>query len=270
MILTACADGPLGILGAGSMGRSMAQKLLEKGFPADRLLVSHGASKRTRAELEKIGLEESIVSSKELATRSRLLIVAVRPADAGMIPTLPLREDALLISVMAGKSVSNILPGNTGARAARVMPSAPFTLEHDQGIAGVFENGINAAGAVVRFMGLQEFVLEAEETFHAFTALGVCLPMALTLWYAHGRRVDFAALLTLAETYSVPDFPAILAWAERVRPHGLGEKERSAFLAEAATPGGVTQAILDAINAGKALPEALVAGLARSRQLGAG
>jgi len=68
----------------------------------------------------------------------------------------------------------------------------------------------------------------------------------------------------------LPDFPRILAWALRAEPRFTTRAEQESYLGKAATPGGVTEAMIDRIRAGGSLAEALTAGVLRSRELSAG
>ena len=67
--------------------------------------------------------------------------------------------------------------------------------------------------------------------------------------------------------FGLPSYRHILKWADAVRPRNLSASERDRYLAQAATPGGVTEAIVKAIADGLPLPDALVRGIERSVEL---
>jgi hypothetical protein len=59
-------------------------------------------------------------------------------------------------------------------------------------------------------------------------------------------------------------------WARAAQPRSLSPEERAAQIQQAATPGGVSEAIFARIGKGDSLAMALEAGIQRSRALAAG
>ena len=104
---------------------------------------------------------------------------------------------------------------------------------------------------------------------HAFTALGVCLPIAFACWTALGRSVDEKELIDKARGHGLAGFERILQWALEAEPRFQTRTEEEAYMKRATTPGGVTEAIIERINGGGSLAEALESGIRRSEALGA-
>ena len=71
---------------------------------------------------------------------------------------------------------------------------------------------------------------------HAFTALGVCLPIVLACWRARRGAVDQDELRACAERHGVAGFERILEWARRAEPRFENEAAREAYLRKAALP----------------------------------
>jgi pyrroline-5-carboxylate reductase len=262
--------GCLGIFGAGHLGRALAGGLVQAGFPPSRLLVCHRGSPESRASLDAASLGPCVTGAEDLARRSAVLLVALRPQDAAALAAHRVREGSLVVSFMAGFPLARLPVRGAAIRRARVMPSAPFTIAQRSGIAGLFPADEPVVHELCEALGLAAIPVSREDTLHAFTALGVCLPIALTYWCSLGREVDDAALTALAAAHGLPDYGRILAWAHTARQRSLAGDGLTAFLAAAATRGGVTAAILEAIGAGSSLPDALEAGVRRSRGLGPG
>jgi pyrroline-5-carboxylate reductase len=65
----------------------------------------------------------------------------------------------------------------------------------------------------------------------------------------------------------IDDCEEVVAWAQSVRPRDLSASVLSRYLNDAATPGGVTEAILKAMNTGCSLVASLEYGMQRSREL---
>jgi hypothetical protein len=263
----ALGDACLGVLGAGHLGRALAGGLVDAGFPRDRLLICHRGSAETRAALQSVGLAPCVAGARDLSRRCAVVLVALRPQDAAALGAQPMRDDSLVVSFMAGIALARLPAAGTGVRLARVMPSAPFTIAQRNGIAGLFPSDEPVVRELCDALGLAAIPVDREDTLHAFTALGVCLPIVLTYWCSLDRDVDDVALGRLAAEHGLPDYPRILAWAHAARPRDLRGAALAAFLASAATRGGVTAAILEAIAAGSGLTDALETGVRRSRGL---
>ena len=149
------------------------------------------------------------------------------------------------------------------------MSSAADSLRQRKGIAALTPAVSPLIREVMECLGLHIWELRSEDDIHAFTALGPCLPIALTYWEALGNPVDDSELLDTADRFFLPDYASILRWAHGIRPRNLSQDKLHCYLDQATTPGGVTEAILNGIESGMRLPEALVQGIARSRELAA-
>lgn len=257
----------LGIFGAGHLGRAIAQGLLDAEFPKSRLaLCSRGAS-RTNEAVGRANLAELVVDPQELVRRSNLLLYTVRPQDYMAIGNFTLREDCVLLSFLAGVPLARLPVMLSDEQRVRVLTSAPYTLRRKMGIAAVYPANNVLANEVVSTLQLRMLPLRRESDVHAFTALGPCLPIALTYCEGLGHDVNEAELIETAQKFELPDASDLIKWARAVQPRGLAEVERLRHISEATTPGGVTEAILRGIELGERLPVALERGIRRSREL---
>ncbi len=252
--------GTVGILGAGHLGRALAHALLAAGLPQGRLLLAHGGSAVTAARLAREGLSPCVVDAATLASLADTVLLTLRPQQAGALRGLPWRAGARVLSCMAGVP-AQALAALTDRAVVRVMPSAPDTLAAGRAVAGLWPHD-EFANDLLAAVGVEVHPLEREDDLNAFTA-AVCLPAALAQG-GDGPEAP-AALQTLAGGQSL--FAALYPWARAALPPTVGERER--FVAAMATPGGVTEAIVTAQRGGASLGEALLAGVARSRELGA-
>jgi pyrroline-5-carboxylate reductase len=267
-LLSFVGESRIGVFGAGRVGRALALLLLEAGLPAERLALCHRGSPETRMKLAAIGLADRLSDPDVLLRESRLVLFTVRPQDFASIEEHPARGDAFLVSFLAGVPLAR-LPSGTGAgRRARILPSAPDTLLRRRGIAALFPAGNDVTTALLEALGTRVFPLEREEQIDAFGVLASCLPIALAHWERSGRVADERELVELAARYDLPDYASILAWAHDIRESLRVDAARSHHLAEAATPGGVTEELLRSIDAGRSLPHALMRAIDRSRELG--
>ncbi len=257
----------LGVFGAGYLGRTMARGLIAAGLPREKLTLCHRGSAETAREIASAGLTDRVAPAADVAGGSKILLCTVRPQDCAALADYTLLPDAILVSFMAGVFLDRIPVQPALVRRVRIMTSAPDTIAKKNGIAAVYPADDDIAREIVAALGLSVFPLRSETDIHAFTALGPCLPIALAYWESLGKVCDEDGLMETAARYGLPSYRQILEWADAVRPRNLSASERDRYLAQAATPGGVTEAIVKAIAEGLPLPDALVRGIERSVEL---
>ena len=257
----------LGIFGAGHLGRAVASGLLAAGFPRAQLAIGHRGSSATYQRLVADGLAECAVDCETLVREAKMLLYIVRPQDYRAIAEFPVREDALLLSLLAGVPLQHLPVSLADSQRVRVMPSAPDTFYQRNGIAALYPADHAIVRELLTTLALRVFPLPCEESMHAFTAFGPCLPIALTYWEGLGKQVEENELLDSAAQYGLTDFSALLAWARTVQPQHASAEEGKRYVLQAATPGGVTEAILREIDNGQNLSLALERGIMRSREL---
>ena len=150
------------------------------------------------------------------------------------------------------------------------MPSAPDTMRNGHGIAAVYPSGNVCVKEILAALSLREVPLDREADVHAFTGLGLCLPIALTLGDALGREFDESEYVETALRHGLPDPSGNVKWARAVQLRDLSIEDRNQYLNQAATPGGVTEAVLRGIERGESITRALVLGVERSIELTSG
>ncbi len=262
-------ESAIGLFGAGHLGRTIAKGLLEAGLPRRSLIICHRGSEETSRELATAGLADLVASSEQVVDRSRILLYLVRPQNYQVIRNFDLRDDSLFISFLAGVYLNKLPVHIPDSRRVRAITSAPDTLRQRNGIAALYPADNPLTREMLDSLGLSVVPLRQESDIHAFTALGPCLPIVLTYWESIGRTIDDQELLATAKKFDLPDYRPILQWAHNVRPRQLSSKEIGRYLAQAATPDGVTDAILSAMKAGMSLSAALQRGIERSQELAA-
>jgi pyrroline-5-carboxylate reductase len=259
----------LGIFGAGHLGRVIAQGLLDAGLRRSKLVLCHRGSGGTNEALAQAKLAELVVDPRELVRQSKLLLYVVRPQDYMAIGSCTPREDCVLLSFLAGVPLARLPVLISDAQRVRVMTSAPDTLRKKIGIAAVYPASNVLVNAILRALQLRVVALRREADVHAFTAFGPCLSIALTYWEGLGREVNESELVETAQKFELPSSSDVIRWARAVQPRSLSEAERSLYISEARTPGGVTEAMLRAIELGESISVALERGVHRSRELAA-
>ncbi|MFA6331615.1 MAG: NAD(P)-binding domain-containing protein [Methanoregula sp.] len=260
-MLQTLTNQPIGIIGAGHLGRSLAESLISAGFPKDQLFLSHAGSPATRDALRESGLEDNLTTNEELCRRSSIIFLTIRPQSIASLDGLPFPRTALVVSCMAG--IPRAVPEQRwGIDVVRMMPGGPDTIRQQTGIAGIFP-GNELLVNILTCMGLKVQVLPDEETMHVFTA-GVCFTAAILACRAQGRNPDDEIAGGVRE---YPLLAGMYAWAQQVQAGSLSDAEREEYIAKMSTPGGITGTIVRSIRAGNPLPVAMQAGIDRSREI---
>ncbi|MEN3028389.1 MAG: pyrroline-5-carboxylate reductase [Aquificaceae bacterium] len=159
----------LGIIGYGNMGESFA-KALRRG--AEVILYDLSEEKRQRAVAEGFGVAKSM---EFLLEHSQWLLLAVKPGDAvEVLKSLRGKlEDRLLISLVAGLSLSRMEELSNTSRLIRLMPNIN-ALVGKATIACAFGNGVEnkeKESFLELFSACGNLYELKEDMFDAFTAL---------------------------------------------------------------------------------------------------
>ncbi len=263
MNLDFLANGTIGIIGCGHLGRTLAADLIAHGFPKEKLMVSYGGSASTLEHIRKAGLRENVSDNVEICRKSTIIFIAVRPQAIEELKKLSFSKNALVVSCMAGISTASLKEA-FGVDVYRIMPSGPDTIKEGKGIAAVYPRSDILMDILSR-MGLKVFELPDEEMMHAFT-VGVCLPAALLVAGKKEKNVAQAAKIIKKE---YPGFEEIYIWAKGVLPDFDSDEEREEYVKKMSTKGGITEAIVDSLNSGSTFLTALRMGIARSREISA-
>lgn len=255
------ANENIGIIGCGHIGRTIAEKLLEYGFPKDRLKVSYGGSSVTLRRIKMAGLLENITDNKDICRKSSIIFIAIRPQALKKLEELTFPRHALVVSCMAGFS-SDTLRKITGIDVLRMMPSGPETIKANRGIVAVYPQS-ETLTKILSGIGLRVYELPNEEMMHVFT-VGVCLPAALITARKMGVGTE-QAIGVLERVY--PDLPEIYTWAKEVLLNLNNEEEQDEYIKKMSTKGGVAETIVKSLNSGRTFYDALLEGIAKSKAL---
>ncbi len=259
----------LGILGAGRIATALAEgwSRVTPGYRRPAVRFYDPVAGRAERLAEATG-GEALSSAADLVAAADLVIVAVRPEDVEPLlkSVAGLLGERGLVSVAAGVSLARLGAAlRPGARVGRIMPSVAARL----GLSvSLFERGtlgelVDPVRAVFDVLGS---TVEVEETlFDVATAVAGCMPgyaAYLALAFAEagvrgGLDPRTAELLAVNSLSS-----ATATVADSGDPEGIA--------AEAATPGGMTAAGLQALaehDLRGAVLAAVAAAAARAREL---
>lgn len=255
------SDDTVGIIGCGHLGRTLAAEFIARGLHIDNLRVSCGRSDSSLQGIKNAGLQGCLAENEEIGRDCSIIFISVRPQSLPDLKGLCVADDALVISCMAGVPLQTIRK-HLGTGALRMMPSGPSTIQEKKSIAAIYPHN-DYLIKILYCLGMQVFNLPNEDLMHIFTA-GVCLPAALLASGNDKIEKDEASEI-LAKEY--PDFPKICMWAEQVLPEFERDEDKENYIRSMATKGGITEAIIEGINAGDCLHIALKRGINRSREI---
>ncbi len=258
----------IGIVGSGHLGIALAQGLIAAGLPRANLLLGNRHSSASQARLEKAGLGDRYAANQRIVDESQLILLTVRPQDYRALSGLALKPGTVLVSFIAGLPVERIKSlFQPPPQVIRVMVSAPDTIAGACAIGARYGADSGLVDALLRQLGIELIKLPSEAEFDAFTVYGPCLPIVLTYCESLAVSVSQEAIASGATACNLPAWGKVIAWANAVRPRGLDDRARREYLHSATTPGGVTEALLEAVGEGLALSDCFRAGIARSQRL---
>lgn len=243
----------IGFCGSGNMAAAMARGLRGD---VDRMLFTDGGSGRAEALAQELG-GEALVSNNELAQRSDVVVLAVKPArleDAAA----ELSEAGAVISLLGATSLERLRGAFPDAEVVRVMPNVG--VEVRKGVlcmAGDLDSGVRTL-----LEGLGHVVEIPDSQFDAATAVMGCSPAYLALAVEAIADAGAADGLDggLARELVVE---TAVGTAELLRTHDPAALRRAV-----ASPGGSTEAgleVLDREGARGAFEAAVRASLERMR-----
>jgi pyrroline-5-carboxylate reductase len=252
---THAREGPVVLLGCGRLGSAIVEGWLatETVVPADLIILTRSGAPAAEAALRR---GARVNPASDALNDPRALILAVKPAQwrVAVQPLLGvIGYPGITVSVMAGvrsEEISALVPG----AMARVMPTT--AVSHARGVAALwaqFDHWREAARAL--FARIADVVdLEDECQIDAATATAGSAPAFIHAFVQALARAGEAEGLS-------PDAAARLARGA-LRSAGAGAETGEALetlIARIASPGGTTQAGLDAMAASGELDRAATA-----------
>jgi len=250
----------IGIIGCGHLGQAVALALVHAGLPKERLLLSHSGSEGTRQRLEHLGLSDCITENYDILRAAQIVFLTIRPMDLPTLRDMALQSGTTVVSCIAGVPLTllrNTLSGNVH----RMMFSGPDTILSGTGVSALYPEH-SAICALLTAIPVQVVPMRTEEDLDVFTA-GVCLPAAIV--QMGKTEVQAEAIERIAKEY--PLLAELYAWACQAAPDLPSGEERAAYIRKMVTRGGVTEAILAALENGAPLDVALRSGIARTKEI---
>ncbi|HET6497517.1 MAG TPA: pyrroline-5-carboxylate reductase [Coriobacteriia bacterium] len=264
-------NGVLAIIGGGRMGAAIIDGLVSSGaLGAGSIVVAEPNADR-RAELVSAYGVRGVERATEAVDGAGMVLLAVKPQVIDDVVGSISRTvgDALVISIAAGVSCARLesqLPA--GAAVVRVMPNAPARVGDGMSVisGGTHATDVHLDLARHIFSWLGKTLVLDERDQDVATAISGCGPAYVALVVDALARAGVRHGLTraVAEELAVRTVAGTATLISRTGQH----PER--IIDEVSSPGGVTAAALEALEAGgvrAAFAEAVSAAITRAKEL---
>ena len=250
----------IGMVGFGHLGSSIAEALLNGGFPKSNLMISYRGSSETTERVSELKLESCVRSTEYLMNNSDIVILAARPQNIREIAENHVRKDTLILSFMAALPLS-ALSSFFECRISRVMCSGPESISGGRGISTLMPYD-DDAHAFLRACGIREFGVKNEDEIDAFTA-GICIPPIL-MNIEVGSEEMARALKNMVVKY--PVYRELSPWIKDELALSASENDKKS-LENVSTKGGVSEAMVSALLEGASFLSSVERGIERCGEL---
>ena len=250
----------IGMVGFGHLGSSIAEALVNKGFPKSNLMISHRGSIETTERVSDLKLESCVRDTEYLMKNSEVIILAARPQNIKEIAENCVSKDTLILSFMAALPLK-ALNSFFDCRILRVMCSGPESISGGRGISTLMPSDKDACG-FLKACGIREFEVKNEDEIDAFTA-GICIPPIL-MNISIDRNERYAALNKMALRF--PVYRELSDWIEAELELSSSESNKKS-LENVSTKGGVSEAMVSALLGGASFLSSVERGIERCAEL---
>ncbi len=250
----------IGMVGFGHLGSSIAEALLNGGFPRSNLMISYRGSIETTESVSELKLESCVRDTEYLMENSDIVILAARPQNIREIAENHVKKDTLILSFMAALPLS-ALSSFFECRISRVMCSGPESISGGRGISTLMPSDEDAH-EFLRICGIREFEVKNEDEIDAFTA-GICIPPILMNIRVDRKERD-AALINMALRF--PVYRELSGWIEAELALSVLENDKKS-LENVSTKGGVSEAMVSALLDGGSFMSSVERGIEHCGEL---
>lgn len=230
----------IAIIGAGHMGKSIIQGLVQGGFPRGNLIISNKAE-----------------DNKKAAEQADLILIAVKPMQVKAVlkEIADVVRNKIIISAAAALPVAKIVTyaGNPRQKVIRIMPNLPVA--YNQGVIGVYAN---QSVTEAEKEEVSKYLLELGHIFHCskeenldvITILSGCGPALVSYCISLLAKAGNSYGLTkeASEKIAAQTFEGTIEYLKQT--HQSASELQNAV----ATKGGVTEQIISSLNKHK-IPE---------------
>ncbi len=265
----------IGVIGAGNAAEGIVHGILRNTVLfADRIIASDPSEARRKLFTDRFHVAVT-ADNREAVANSDIVVLAVKPQKyqevcKGFAELI--REDQLIVSIMAGVSTSSIegMFENRSIRVVRAMPNLPIHV--GAGMAGVCKGQYAQEVDLLRAQRIFEagglsIVIQDEDQMNAVTALSGTGPAYF--YYFVEALIDAGERAGLSRRQA--DILAKQTCLGAARMMLESDDPPNVLRAKVTSPGGTTQAAMDSMTKSavyEKICEAVIAAWKRSQELG--
>ncbi|MDO5851443.1 MAG: NAD(P)-binding domain-containing protein [Methanobacteriaceae archaeon] len=248
----------IGIIGTGHLGLSIIQKLLEKGYNKNNLLLTHKNNPKTIKKLKQLKLTENITTNQILINNSDILILTIPPQNFHELDKLIFEKSKIIISFMASITNKQIQEQTKQKKIIRVLPTGPDTILNETAIAGLYPPN-KKVEQLLKTLKIEYYPIQNDTEMNIMT-IAACLPAAYSIINPQEKE-NKKAIQKFAKQFKY--LPEISLKAEKIVP----ETNQEEYIKKMSTPGGITEEIVNSLKQNDSLYIALEKGLRRVETL---
>lgn len=267
-----CSFSTIGFLGAGRMATALAKGIVNAGLlPPNQILAADPAVESQGKFSSALPGSTFLQSNQELADRSDLLVLAIKPqlARAALSGLRMARPQAVVLSVMAGIRMETLERWLQTPRIVRCMPNTPSLIA--RGAIGLAANPAVSAdelSSVERLLGSLGLVVRTTESqLDAVTGLSGSGP-AYVFSFVRGLIAGGVAAGLTADAAAQLALQTLSGAAELLHDSQATPEE---LIAQVTSPGGTTLRGLEVLRAGgfeQLVADCVIAAAQRAEELG--
>jgi pyrroline-5-carboxylate reductase len=250
----------IGIIGCGHLGQAVAQTLVINGLDKENLFISYGGNPLTYSKLVALSLDSCLTTNQRVFEEAGIVLITIKPQDLAGLKESVISGKALVVSCMAGVPL-DLIHKILGTDAYRMMFSGPDTILSGKGVAAMYPEQ-ELLKMLLQMLRLKHIKTASENDIDVFTA-GVCMTAALLK--AGNTNEQESAMDRIKNQY--PLLSELYMWAASALPDLQNETDREKYISRMITKGGVTDAIIKSLVSGDALDDALINGIARTKEI---
>ena len=244
----------IGFVGAGNMAEAILQGVIAAGiFAPEAVLISDVRAERLTELAQQYGVQP-VDDNPSLAAKADILVLSVKPKtirDALSSMRGHLRNDTLVVSIVAGTRIADIVAILGDVPIIRVMPNTPALI--NEGASALYPND-RARPLLTKIRNIfacvgEAVVVDEESLIDAVTAVSGSGPAYYFLMME--KMIEAAVSLGLPEETAKTLVIQTARGAALLASQAAGDNQTPGDLArKVATPGGTTEAALNALGEG--------------------
>lgn len=252
-------DMKYGFIGCGHLGLAFVKSLICNGFSKENIYISYIGRKTTYDKILQAGLKDNVSTNDFILKKCDCVFLFIRPYQLENIENSQIRKNTVIISSIAGVSIQE-LEKRFKRKIIRIIPTNSDSIINENGVCAIYPEDSKIV-AILTKIKLEVNTINEENEFHAFTTLSV-LPAIIIMSEILGTNIHNIEIISKYKKYD-----SIISWSFRNYPKNLNSNEKKKYIVKTATPGGITEAMINDYKENKKIINAIETGIIRSQEI---